>query len=130
MGRQAFLLHPSISPPSTLVDNILSSSKINSDYPAKLRLPFLPITPVMAEQQELKTYRGNCHCGAYIYEVKLPEIKTASDCNCSHCSKKGLVWQYPKPSDLTWVKGDPETLTDYRFGSKGFGHKVSRIQTC
>lgn len=83
----------------------------------------------MAEQQEqLKTYRGNCHCAAFVYEISLPEIKQASDCNCSVCYKKAAIWVFPKPSDVKFVKGDPSGLTDYTFNKKQYTHKVRSLK--
>ncbi len=37
--------------------------------------------------QEPKTYHGACHCGAFKFSVKLPELKKVSACGCSICSK-------------------------------------------
>ncbi|KAI3336760.1 glutathione-dependent formaldehyde-activating enzyme [Xylariaceae sp. AK1471] len=83
----------------------------------------------MAEQQSpIKTYRGNCHCTAYVFEVTLPEITNASECNCSICYKKAALWVFPKPGDVKFVKGDPATLTDYAFGKKRFTHRF--CSTC
>ena len=79
------------------------------------------------QEAPLKTYRANCHCAAYVYEVTLPEVSTASQCNCSVCYKKGALWVFPKPDDVRFVKGDPATLTDYTFGKKIFTHKVRHI---
>ncbi|KAI0457628.1 glutathione-dependent formaldehyde-activating enzyme [Xylaria acuta] len=78
----------------------------------------------MAEQQApLKTYRGNCHCAAFVYEITLPEIKQASECNCSICYKKAAIWVFPKPGDVKFVKGDPSALTKYNFNKGQFTHK-------
>ncbi|KAI1278157.1 glutathione-dependent formaldehyde-activating enzyme [Xylaria sp. FL0933] len=77
----------------------------------------------MGDQVNLKTYRANCHCTGYVYEVTLPEISKASQCNCSVCYKKGALWVFPKPADVKFVKGDPATLSDYTFGKKAFIHK-------
>ncbi|KAI1083515.1 glutathione-dependent formaldehyde-activating enzyme [Whalleya microplaca] len=81
----------------------------------------------MAEEQPqnapLKTYRGSCHCGAYVYEANLPEIKEASECNCSICYKRGALWQLTDAKDLRFVKGDPGTLKNYTFGRQQFNHK-------
>ncbi|KAH6856844.1 Mss4-like protein [Chaetomium sp. MPI-CAGE-AT-0009] len=44
----------------------------------------------------VQTYRGSCHCGAFIYEVEAPEIKSAGDCNCSICYKRAYLWLVPK----------------------------------
>ena len=81
------------------------------------------ITAAMAdEHQPLETYRGNCHCGAFVYEVELPKIKSVNACNCSICTKKGYLWV--KPSEIKVVKGDEASLTSYTFGSDNFVHKV------
>ncbi|KAI1738884.1 glutathione-dependent formaldehyde-activating enzyme [Xylaria scruposa] len=83
----------------------------------------------MTEQQApLKTYRGNCHCAAFVYEITLPEIKQASECNCSICYKKAALWVFPKPSDVKFVKGDPSGMTNYTFNKKQFTHKF--CSTC
>jgi hypothetical protein len=39
------------------------------------------------EEQELKVYHANCHCGAVKWSVKIPELKSVNQCNCSHCIK-------------------------------------------
>ncbi|KAK9774782.1 putative CENP-V/GFA domain-containing protein [Seiridium cardinale] len=78
----------------------------------------------MADQAApTKTYRGNCHCKAHVYEINLPEIKSVGACNCSSCTKKGILWNYSKYSDLTWAKGDESSLADYTFGKKGMHYK-------
>ncbi|KAI0022364.1 glutathione-dependent formaldehyde-activating enzyme [Xylariomycetidae sp. FL0641] len=72
----------------------------------------------------MKTYRGNCHCGAVIFEAAMPEIKKPIACNCSICSKKACIWAIPpSASDVTWVKGGLDTLRGYTFGSRKFTHK-------
>ncbi|RYP90095.1 hypothetical protein DL770_003787 [Monosporascus sp. CRB-9-2] len=84
----------------------------------------------MASEQpsetRLKTYRGSCHCGAYIFDAKMPEASSlnASECNCSICSRMGSVWKFPvRSADIAFVKGDPATLTGYAFGNKAFTYK-------
>lgn len=40
----------------------------------------------MAEQtEEMHTYHGNCHCGAFGFVAKLPELRDVHACNCSIC---------------------------------------------
>lgn len=82
-------------------------------------------TATMSAENLLKTYRGNCHCGAFVYEVELPEIKAVSTCNCSICSKKGYLWA--KPSEIKVVKGSEDALTAYTFASNTYYHKVSPL---
>lgn len=72
---------------------------------------------------ELRTYRGNCHCGAFVYEADLPEIQSVSECNCSICRKKGYLWVFPQ-GRFEIVKGTDDVLTRYSFGSDRFAHKV------
>ncbi|KAL2255735.1 hypothetical protein VTK26DRAFT_2791 [Humicola hyalothermophila] len=74
----------------------------------------------MSETEAVKKYRGNCHCGAFVFEVELPEIKTVSECNCSICRKKGYLWVSPKQPP-TIVK-DEGRLVRYAFASKGIHH--------
>lgn len=72
----------------------------------------------------LKTYRGNCHCAAFVFEATIPENTKAELCNCSNCYKKGAVWaMIPNKDNFTIAKGDLDKAKDYRFASKNFSHK-------
>lgn len=77
-------------------------------------------------QAPLRTYRGNFHCGAYVYEARLGELTSVSECNCSICHKKGYLWVYAGggDGDFAVVKGADEDLTSYTFGSGKMSHKV------
>ncbi|RYO86021.1 hypothetical protein DL764_009066 [Monosporascus ibericus] len=84
------------------------------------------MAPEQPSETRLKTYRGSCHCGAYIFDAKLPEASSinASECNCSICCRMASVWKFPlRSSDIAFVKGDPATLTCYAFGNKAFTYK-------
>ncbi|KAF3061925.1 hypothetical protein GL218_04093 [Daldinia childiae] len=72
---------------------------------------------------DLKTYRGSCHCGAYVYEAKMPHVFKVLECNCSSCYKKGALWVVPEPGNIRFVKGDHNTLANYTFGEKTINHK-------
>ena len=40
----------------------------------------------------MNVYKGSCHCGEITFEVRREKpIEVLIDCNCSICSKKGLV---------------------------------------
>lgn len=78
----------------------------------------------MATEQPTQTYRGNCHCGAFVYEADLPEIKGSVTCSCSMCSKKGSRILYTAPKNVRFVRGDESVLTEYRFNSKFINHMV------
>ncbi|KAI9735152.1 MAG: hypothetical protein M1834_001740 [Cirrosporium novae-zelandiae] len=71
----------------------------------------------------LKKYHGNCHCHAFEFSVMLPELKEVYECNCSICSRRGVLWAFPlKDSDFVIEKGEG-TLTEYSFGPKTKSHK-------
>ncbi|OIW31745.1 glutathione-dependent formaldehyde-activating enzyme [Coniochaeta ligniaria NRRL 30616] len=75
----------------------------------------------MAETESLKSYRGNCHCGAFVFELKVPEIKVASECNCSICKKKGYLFTFPGDG-MTVVKGEG-SLKEYTFSEGNTKHR-------
>ncbi|KAF9881821.1 glutathione-dependent formaldehyde-activating enzyme [Colletotrichum karsti] len=77
----------------------------------------------MTPDEPKQTYRGNCHCKAFVYEVQLPEIKSVSQCNCSVCTKKGTLWVLPSPDDFRVVKGAVSDLSSYNFASGQMTHK-------
>ncbi|KAL6407092.1 glutathione-dependent formaldehyde-activating enzyme [Ilyonectria robusta] len=75
-------------------------------------------------KESTETYRGNCHCGAFVYEIDHPEIKTVKECNCSICSRKGYLWLFPPTRDgFKIVKGAEDDLTTYKFAGENLHHK-------
>ncbi|KAJ7249206.1 Mss4-like protein [Mycena haematopus] len=73
---------------------------------------------------EYREYRGNCHCGAFKFTFKSPELKQAFACNCSICSKNGYMWCFPGKEDFKIVKGDENSaLKSYQFGKGTMAHK-------
>lgn len=80
------------------------------------------------QQSPRQTYRGNCHCGAFVYEIDVPEITSVDECNCSICYKKGYLWVFLGERDFRVVKGDVNQLTGYRFGRGTVEHKVLCIE--
>jgi hypothetical protein len=76
-------------------------------------------------QPELKTYHGNCHCGAFKFTIDVPEITAVTRCKCSICFIKGYQWLFPGPGCFKIVKGEG-SLKDYTFASGTIAHKVSR----
>lgn len=76
-------------------------------------------------QEPLLTYTGNCHCKAFVYEVRLPEIKSVTECNCSICHKKGYMWiKLSHGAKISMVGGDKNELSSYTFGKEELAHKV------
>lgn len=75
-------------------------------------------------QKPLQTYRANCHCGSFVYEIDLPKVDSVTECNCSYCTKKGYLLIRPKDAgSLRVVKGDIDGLSSYTFGAGKIHHK-------
>ncbi len=71
--------------------------------------------------------RGSCHCKATQFEVAFaPETVTA--CTCSICSKRGGLWAYYSPGDVT-ILSDSGRAT-YRWGSKIGKHNFCQVCGC
>lgn len=66
------------------------------------------------------THIGGCHCGKIRFEVD-GEVKTAMDCNCSMCAKRGgLLWFVPRDDlRLLTAVGD---LSTYTFNTHAIHH--------
>ncbi|KAF7344512.1 GFA domain-containing protein [Mycena sanguinolenta] len=63
----------------------------------------------------MSNYPGNCHCGAYKFTVKLPDLNHVSSCNCSLCYRNAYLWAKPaSKSDFVGVQDGP--LKEYRHG--------------
>jgi len=68
---------------------------------------------------------GSCHCGAVQFTVD-GEIDKAIECNCSHCSRKGLLlWFVPREA-LTITAGD-DRLTTYTFNRHVIQHRFCPV---
>jgi len=76
-------------------------------------------------ESPLVEYQGNCHCGAFKFTFKTPEIKNASGCNCAICSKNGYLFASTgNENNFVVVKGDENTtLKTYEFGKRVMAHK-------
>ncbi len=61
-------------------------------------------------------YKGSCHCGAVQFEVEAPDHITASECNCSICSKAGSLHLRVPKSDLKILSGE-DNMTTYTFNT-------------
>jgi len=74
----------------------------------------------------MKTYLGGCHCGKVRYEVTTDLAKVLS-CNCSHCSKKGLLLNFVDKDKFKLLSGEKD-LAEYLFNKKTIRHLFCR--TC
>jgi hypothetical protein len=72
----------------------------------------------------MQTYHGSCHCGSVRFEIDA-ELTELSQCNCSMCSKKGLLACYVPPERFRLLRGEDE-LTLYQFNQKVAKHFFCR----
>ncbi|XXZ56629.1 GFA family protein [Sorangium sp. So ce341] len=75
---------------------------------------------------ELKTYTGGCHCGKVRYDVKVDLSAPVGVCNCSRCSKLGVMLAFA-PADQFTLKQGGDVLTDYQFNKKVIHHTFCSV---
>ena len=68
----------------------------------------------------MKTMEGGCHCGRVRFRVTA-DLESVTECNCSMCTKKGILHLIVPPErfDLTSGKDD---LTTYEFNTRTAKH--------
>lgn len=71
---------------------------------------------------ESRTYTGGCHCGHVRYETTA-DLAMVLECNCSHCSKRGLLLTFVTPDRVT-IKSGADGLEDYQFNKKLIHHLI------
>lgn len=69
-------------------------------------------------------HRASCHCGTVRYEVE-GEISAASQCNCSICTRKGVINARVPPERLHVMSGKDD-LALYQFGTMTARHWFCR----
>ena len=70
-------------------------------------------------------YHGACHCQAVIFEVEM-DLKSALECNCSHCYNKGFLLAFVPETSFTLLSGK-DMLTEYRFNKKQIAHLFCQV---
>ena len=70
-------------------------------------------------------YSGSCHCGRVRFEIEA-EIDRVTECNCSICSKKGILHLRVSPDRFHLISGD-EHLGTYRFGTRLAKHHFCTV---
>lgn len=75
---------------------------------------------------EVKTYHGQCHCGAVRYKA-VTDLASPGDCNCSRCRRLGWVMQSLPAGDFTLESGE-DNLSLYHFSTQTIDHLFCR--TC
>lgn len=72
----------------------------------------------------MKRYEGGCHCGKVRFQIE-GDIVAASQCNCSICTKKGVINTRVAPERLKLLQGGDE-LALYQFGTLTAKHWYCR----
>jgi hypothetical protein len=71
----------------------------------------------------MPTYKGSCHCGDIRFEIVKPlGIERLIDCDCSICTKKGIVHCPVEVEEFTLTKGG-DAVALYQFGSGDARHQ-------
>lgn len=74
----------------------------------------------------MRTYHGSCHCGRVKFSVEA-ELDQVTVCNCSMCTKKGIIHLVVPPEQFQLHAG-ADALAEYRFNTGIAKHQFCR--TC
>lgn len=66
-------------------------------------------------------YEGACHCGTVKFEVEGEAATQLIECNCSHCSSKGLLLWFAPRANLRLLSGQGKTVV-YQFNKHVIDH--------
>jgi len=75
----------------------------------------------------MPSFTGSCHCGAVRFTVEATLPLDVVDCNCSICTKKGILHLIVPESALAILAGG-DALATYTFGTHTAKHMFCR--TC
>ena len=74
----------------------------------------------------LKTYEGGCHCGRVRFRVQVDLEQTlVGECNCSICTKKGIL-HLPVHRNRLEILSGAKDLATYLFGTGTAKHTFCR----
>ena len=68
----------------------------------------------------MENHQGSCHCGAVTFKVET-DFTDIIECNCSICSKKGILNLRTPANQFTLLSGEDQ-LKLYQFNSKVASH--------
>jgi hypothetical protein len=71
-----------------------------------------------------QTYTGSCHCGLVRFRATL-DLALSSVCNCSICTKKGIIHAIVAPEKFELLSG-AEALSTYTFNTGIAKHTFCR----
>ena len=73
----------------------------------------------------LKAMEGGCHCGRVRFRVTA-DLARVTECNCSICTKKGILHLVVPPEQFEILSGEDDLVT-YRFNTRTAQHKFCRV---
>ena len=74
----------------------------------------------------LKSYEGGCHCGRVRFRIQVDLEKTViGECNCSICTKKGIL-HLPVLGERLNILSGADEMTTYTFGTGVAKHTFCR----
>jgi len=74
----------------------------------------------------LETYEGSCHCGRVRFRVRA-DLSALLECNCSVCTKKGILHLIVLPGQFELLHGEEELeLATYQFNTNTAKHTFCR----
>ncbi len=76
----------------------------------------------------MNKYQGSCHCGRIAYEVEA-DIPEVTQCNCSHCSRKGYLLAF-LPRKQVAMKTPDSNLSTYKFNKHRITHHFCNVCGC
>lgn len=72
----------------------------------------------------MQTFTGGCHCGRVRYEIEA-DLNTATECNCSMCTKKGFLHLIIPQARFRLLSGQDDLAT-YKFNTGTAKHLFCR----
>ena len=72
----------------------------------------------------MQTFEGGCHCGRVRFRIQA-ELDKVSECNCSICTKKGILHVIVPPERFELLSGKDD-ITTYEFGTGTAKHHFCR----
>ena len=72
-----------------------------------------------------QTYEGGCHCGRVRFRVTA-DLDRVTDCNCSICTKKGILHLIVAPEQFELLSGRDD-LTTYQFNTGVAKHTFCKV---
>ena len=73
----------------------------------------------------MKSMQGGCHCGRVRFRVTA-DLDKVSDCNCTMCTKKGILHLIVPPDQFELISGKDD-LTTYQFNTGTAKHMFCKV---